>query len=261
MGKLFREEKEEYGDLLGECNRIIEHYKVRYKDDGLTYLPGKNKEHHEIEVETRLVVSGNKIRFTGHLDKLAKDKEGRVFVMDHKSHKKIPDEAARYNDLQLVTYLWLLPESGYPKADGVLWDYLRTKPPTVPEVLKNGSLTKRANLDTDYDTYLKAITDNKLDPADYKEILDLLKSQGVDNYFLRVKLPSPTKEMIRNVIEDFKSTIDEMIYATKKNRFVRNMTRECSWCSMYNLCQAELRGLDSSFIRKADYKEREDNGH
>lgn len=258
-GKLFKEEQEEYGDLIGECRRIVQNYQGVYQNDGLTYLPGKNGEHHEIEVEVRFEVDGTRIKFTGHLDKLPQDKKGRIFVMDHKTHKVIPDESARYNDLQLVTYLWLLPQSGFPEASGVLWDYLRTKPPTVPEVLKNGSLTKRQNIDTDYDTYMKAIKDNNLDPSDYQEILDRLKGEGYNRYFQRVFLPSPPKAMIDNVVEDFKSTILDIRDVSRRNSYTRNMTKDCSRCSMYSLCQAELRGLDSSFIRKAEYVESDHN--
>ena len=255
-GKLFKAEQTEYGDLISECRRIVLNYQARYKGDGLNYLPGKNGEKHEIEVETRFEVDGTRVRFTGHIDKMPQD-GNHILVMDHKSHKVIPDESARYNDLQLITYLWLLPLSGFKPAVGVLWDYLRTKPPTVPEVLKNGTLTTRKNIDTDYDTYHKAIIDNGLNPSDYQEQLDRLQAEGSDNYFLRVKIPAPPKAMIENMVDDFKATIAEMIFAEKTGRFTRNMSKDCSWCSKYSLCQAELRGLDSSFIRKADYKERE----
>jgi hypothetical protein len=52
------------------------------------------------------------------------------------------------------------------------------------------------------------------------------------------------------------------INALGKDIHDRNMTRDCSWCSYYNLCQAELRGLDSEFVKKTQYivEEKEDNG-
>lgn len=254
-GKLFKEEQEMYGDLIGECRRIVQKYEQIYKNDGLTYLKGKNGERHEIEVETRFTIDGTRVKFTGHLDKLPQDKQGRIFVMDHKSHKTIPDEIARYNDLQLVTYLWLLPQSDFPEASGVLWDYLRTKPPAIPETLKAGGLTKRANIDTDFDTYMGAIKANNLDPADYSEILGKLKSEGHARYFQRVQLPKPPKALIENVVADFKSTILEMRDCSRRNEFTRNMTKDCGHCGMYSLCQAELRGLDISFIVKSEYQE------
>jgi hypothetical protein len=255
-GKLFKAEQEEYGDIIGEVERIVTNYKKLYKGDGLTYLKGKDGNPYEIQVETEFTIDGVKVHFTGHIDKLVRDPEERTLVLDHKSHKAIPDVNARYNDLQLLTYVWLLPLSGLPKADGVLWDYLRTKPPTVPEVLKNGSLTKRANLDSDLQTYLQAIQDNKLDPADYQEVLDRFKAEGGNRYFERVIVPAPPKALIDNMVSDFKTTIVQIHDVTKSGNFVRNMSRDCNRCEFYNLCQTELRGIDSSFIRKQDYKER-----
>lgn len=258
-GKLFKAEQEEYGDIVGEVERIVTRYKKVYKDDGLTYLKGKDGFPYEILVETDFKAGNIDVHFTGHLDKLVKDNEGRVLVLDHKSHKVIPDVNARYNDLQLLTYIWLLPLSGLPKAQGVLWDYLRTKSPTVPEVLKNGQLTKRANLDSDYDTYLQAIKDNNLNESDYTDVLERFKAEGGNRYFERVIVPAPQKEMIDNMVSDFKQTIIQIHDVTKSGGFTRNMSRDCNRCEFYNLCQAELRGLDSKFIRKQEFKERKDD--
>lgn len=255
-GKLFKAEQEEYGDLLGECERIVNKYRTLYKDDGLKYLKGKDGNPFEIEVETEFKLPGINVHFTGHIDKLPQDRDGKILVLDHKSHKSIPGPDARYNDFQLLTYIWLLPLSGLPKADGVLWDYLRTKPPTVPEVLKNGSLTRRANLDSDYDTYLETLQENNLNPEDYKDVLDRFKAEGGNRYYERVKLPAPQKELVENMVSDFKKTIIQIVDDTKKGHFVRNMGRDCGRCSFYNLCQMELRGYDTEFIRKSSYRPR-----
>ena len=254
FGKLFKEEREEYGDILGECSRIVDNYTAHYKDDGLTYRCGTDGKPYEIEVKAEFKIDDYKIKFQGHIDKLVQDEKDRLLVMDHKSHRVIPDSSARFNDLQLLTYVWLLPQSNIAlEADGVLWDYLRTKPPTIPEQLKNGKLTVRANLDTDYNTYLGEINRLKLDPADYAETLDRLKSQGLTRYFERIILPAPGKEMIKNVVSDFKETIHQIIDANNRGTYVRNMSKECSWCEFHSLCSAELRGLDTSFILKHEY--------
>jgi hypothetical protein len=256
--KLFSEEKEEYGDVIGEVRRIVNNYKVLYHRDGLTYLKDKDSGlPYEIQVQTEFMIGRLKVRFSGHIDKYVQDGDGHRLVLDHKSHKAIPMVDARYNDLQLLTYVWLLPQSGYDAPHGVLWDYLRTKPPTIPEILKSGELTKRANLDSDYKTYMQAIKDNGLDPDNYKEVLDRFKAEGGNRYFERVKLPKPPKAMIDSVVNDFKQTIIQIQDATKRGHFVRDMSRDCKGCEFYELCQAEIRGLDASYIRKANYKERE----
>lgn len=243
--KLFREEKEMYGDIIGECRRIFEGYARAYKDDPLQM----------VRTEALVTVDlGSDIRFIGYVDKIAKDKRGLLWVLDHKTHKAIPNEDARFQDLQLVFYVWAWNEQ-YPNeaVSGIIWDYLRTKPPAIPELLKNGELSQRANIDTDYVTYLRAIKDNKLDPDDYADILKQIKRRE-GGFFRRVQLPHPSTKMIEQIVKEAKDTAIEM--RNLGGVLVdRNMTRDCPHdCDMFEICQAELRGLDANFIRKAHYK-------
>lgn len=257
-GKLFREEKEYYGDIIGEVKRIVSKYEVIYANDGFKYHLGSDGRPYEITV---LVELSPGIVFTGHIDKYPKDKEGRYWDMDHKSHKNIPLPEDRYADLQQVFYMWAAPLSGLPKATGVIWDYLRTKPPSIPEQLKNGELSKRKNMDTDYDTYMGEVTRLKLNPKDYKEILDPLKKRGTFDFFQRVRLPMPPKALIENVVEDARTTAIK-IHKHGGVRPVRSINKmECPRCEFYHLCQAEFRGMDASFIRKSEYQIQKEPRH
>ena len=230
---LWDEEKTRYPNP-DDLELMYFRYLSKYENDGLKYN-GKS----EIEV----VVEHQGIVFKGIIDKLPEDQAGRTFVMDHKTHKVIPDENKRFADLQTVLYWWALAENGQ-KTNGVLWDYIRTKPPTQPELLKKGGLTRRKDLDSDYETYLAAITENGLDPADYQVELERLK----DNvFFKRVYLPHPSAELVTNVVEDFFTTAREIENSTSK---ARNMNQDCTNCSFFQLCQAEVRGIDGSFIKK-----------
>lgn len=265
-GKLFNEEKEYYGDIIGEVDRIANKYASIYADDGFTYLTpptimGDGEEHIGMPFELPVRVELAKgIVFTGHIDKMPKDKHGRVWDLDHKSHKNIPGPEDRFSDLQQVFYQWAMPLSGYPKPTGVIWDYVRTKPPTVPEELKKGGLTKRQNLDTDYETYLAEVTRLKLNPKDYQEILKPLKERGHMDFFQRVLLPSPNKDLVKNVVEDAITSAKEM-YEKGGVSKVRTVTRECKGCEFYALCSAEFRGLDADFIRKTEYQTQKDPRH
>lgn len=251
-GNLFREEIEEYGDLLGDIEYMIERYSRVYVGDGLTYLKGKDGKRSEIELEVEIAPG---IVFMGHIDKLVKDESGRVWDMDHKSHRVIPGPEDRFADLQQVFYMWAAPLSGYPKLAGVIWDYIRTKKPAVPEVLKSGELSQRKNIDTDYETYLGAIRENKLNPADYNETLARLKPRGHIDFFERVRLPNPPKELVRNVVQDMVTSSKEIKqFRARGKEPVRNVTRNCKGCEFYELCQAEYRGLDANFIRKSRYE-------
>lgn len=246
--RLFRAEKEYYGDILGECDRIFKGYIAHWADDPLKF----------VRAEALVTVDlGSDIRFIGYVDKIAEDKRKLLWILDHKSHKFIPNDEVRFSDLQTVFYVWAWnTQSPKDPVSGIIWDYLRTKPPTVPEVLKSGELTRRENLDSDYATYLKAIKDNKLDPDDYEDELKRLRKKE-SKFYKRVPLPNPNPAMIEQIVTEAKNTAIEIrnlggVLAD------RNMTRECPHdCDFFELCQAELRGLDSNFVRKATYEVRE----
>ena len=142
------------------------------------------------------------------------------------------------------------------KIDGVCWDYARSKPSTVPEVLKNGQLSKRKNLDCDPYTYLKTVRANNLNDADYVDMLELLEGKE-DTFFERVFLPLPGTEMIVEVVSDFLQTAAEIQAKREDGRCARSMSSwNCNSCDFRPLCEAEVRGLDSDYIRKSEYVER-----
>ena len=239
--KLWDEERENYPSPE-DLTRLYVRYCQHYANETLDYK-GMS--------ETEIITEYQGIKFKGILDKQPRDKFGREFVMDHKTHKVIPDENHRFADLQTVLYYWAKKQNG-DKVDGIIWDYIRTKPPTVPELLKSGGLSKRANIDSDYDTYLGEIEKRNLDPRDYSDILEKLKK---NTFFKRIVLPGPSPELVDNVVEEFFTTAREIESSTSKSR---NMTRNCSSCSYFQLCQAEVRGLDSEFIRKQMFTLREE---
>jgi RecB family exonuclease len=249
--KLFNEEKAELGDLPTELENIMVSYFKFYENDGLTY-PVR---HRGLMSEFPVIVDlDNETQFVGYVDKIPQDPEGRNWVMDHKSCKSIPQESSRFADYQLLIYHWLLPQLGYPKPDGVIWDYIRKKAPTVPELLKAGGLSRAKSIDTTYDVYM-ATVDRLLGPEarpEYEEFAQTLKGRE-EKFFRRIYLPHPNSSMVDTVVGDLMTSIKE-IREKGPTATTRSMTKDCSWCSYYNLCQAELRGLDSDFIRKAEYK-------
>lgn len=244
--ELFREEREEYGEnFIEDIHRVWDGYERTYENDGWKY------EASEEEIVTEL---NNNIIYKGHLDKRIIWRDRR-WIVDHKSHKTIPDETNRFNQYQILLYLWCynreVPKAN--RAEGLIWDYLRTKPPTIPERLKSGELTQRANLDTDYFTYVQELKRLRLDPKPYANYLNSLKQKSPTKFYLRVPLPEPSREMTMSVVDDFKQTAKEMKEASG---FPRHMDRACSYCEYYRLCSAELRGLDHKFIEKTEFEEK-----
>jgi len=243
-GTLFKEEQEMYGeDFLRNIERVYQGYLREYDDTDLEYLSS------EEFVSTPLV---GDILFQGHIDKRV-HKDGRMWIMDHKTHKNIPTEEQRFNDYQLLMYVWAYnrEHSKGDQVEGVIWDYIRTKPPTIPEVLKAGGLSQAKNIDTDVYTYTKELVRLRLDQKPYKVFLAELSKRSQHKFYQRVLLPAPSRAMTDSVVKDFTET-SQIMHGLPV--YPRSPSRDCSWCEYYRLCTAELRGLDHKFIRQSEYK-------
>ena len=241
---LFQEEQELYGEsFLDDIARVYQGYLRHWDDTNIEYLAS------EEFLSTQLV---GDILFQGHLDKRI-FKDGRMWVMDHKSHKHIPTVDQRFNDYQQLLYVWAYnrEHSRGDQIDGVIWDYIRTKPPTIPEKLKSPNFSQAKNLDTDVYTYTKALVAGGANPKFYKNFLAELEKRQKDRFYQRVFLPAPSRAMVDCVVKDFTET-SQIMHGLKV--YPRSPSRDCSWCEYYRLCSAELRGLDHKFIRKSEYK-------
>ena len=265
-GKLFEEERAYYGQLLDNCWDLYEGYEKCWETEKLRYVLVEHQiGPHQLTDETW---------FTGKLDGLAIDKHGRFWIVEHKTHKKYPDEGVRLSNMQVLIYAWGLEQEGeliiaiakalgylpedYDepfKVAGIIWDYIKTDPPTKPERLKNGRLSTRKNIDTDYDNYVKAIIANGEDPEDpyYEDILDTLANRGAV-YYKRIYLPIQ-RTTIGGVLNTFKRASLQIHHL--KDHPSRNLAKECGWCSFQSLCMVEVKGLDSSFVREAEFTNRQ----
>lgn len=248
-GQLFESEREFYGErFMDDIWRIYRGYVRTYKDNSWRVQSTEGK------VQTQLT---SKIEFEGHYD-LAVLASRRRWLVDRKSHKVIPTAEERFNNFQLLLYAeaWNREHPRSNQVDGIIWDYIRTKAPTIPEVLKSGALTRRKDLDTDVFTYRKAIRDNELDEDAYTLVLRDIEQRSIDRFYQRVSLPIPSKEITKIVVDEFVQTAEMM--RTSKH-FPRNATYTCNRCEFYSLCTAELSGINAKFVEKSDYEEREED--
>lgn len=250
---MLKEEQGMYGDVIGDLRRIFNAYERYYEKEEYTVVASE---------DPILTTLKDDIKFVGYIDKRVKDDNDQMWIKDHKSCSSIPDDDTRFSDYQLILYPWAWNKD-HPgqEVSGIIWDYVRTKPPTIPELLKKGGLTKRMDIDTDHHTYLDTIYKNDLNPKHYKEILTHLKNKK-STFFRRIVLPIPPKRTVDTIVTDFRTSVMEIESLSKTDSGkIRSMTYNCKQCEFYQLCQAEIRGLDSDFIRKTDYIEREPEEH
>lgn len=240
--KLFIEEQEELGDIIGNAGRIIEGY-IKKWGDKLPFISVEEK------IKGIKFIEGTSltIKTDGVID------DNGYWLIEHKSTKKFtPDQLSLFNP-QGILYIWGLRQVGI-KVKGILWDYIRTRPPTIPRVLKDGTVSRKASVDTDYDTYLDTIIASGNEPKEYQEMLDMLQNKG-GIFYRRTPLivPEPT---IKLIIADLKQTAMEI--SRLQNYPTRNIsTITCRGCQFRRLCEATLNNIDVDFIRKKNFKRRE----
>jgi len=245
--KFFEEEREEHGDIVGNCERLFLSYVETYKNDDLIY------EESEIFVATDLA---DDLRFIGYIDKIAVDQHKRRWIVDHKFMKNIPDAESRFHELQMIYYIWAWnrwkPDQ---PVDGIMWDYVRTTPPTMPDILKSGELSQKASLRCDRRTYEKEIKRLGLDPKPYQPFLEKLQKKD-SMFFDRVFLPAPSKKQLDQVVADFRTTA--LMIRHLKGIAPKSMSKfNCQGCQYKQICEAEIRGLDANFVKKKHFKKKE----
>ena len=248
---LFEEQREELGDLPDECLRIMRSY-LRY---------WKNEDQFLIPVDSELdeiVTLPNGLEFHIIVDLIMEDRRtGILWPFDHKSRKSFESSDNMLLDPQLSNYYWALRIMGYKPLGGVVYNEIRTKPPTVPKLTaRTGQLSRRRNIDTDVYTFMSQIKRYGFDPSDYADILRHLARTEHERFFRRVKLPKDPP-LLRTMRRELVYSAREIANAERANAFPRSFNKQCRWdCDFRNICIAELMGGDISSMIKMNFRRR-----
>lgn len=240
----FKEEIAEIGDIPRMVEELMENYQALYDEDGLTYLG--NEVHFELPLMPGVVIEG-------YLDALVEDEAGCVWPKETKTYKRNPDYDFLLLNTQSAIYTWAVMEMGY-KPKGTLWDIVRAKEPSRPAFTQKGEISKKGIDSTPY-TVRKALREMGKDPKDYQDLIDKV---SFDDFFRRYPV-RVNHTVVKGIMEDFKSTAKE-IQKQGHKLCDRNLGKGCSWCDYKPLCQAELMGLDTKYIRKKQFEIAEKEG-
>lgn len=244
-GKMFRKEREMYGNLIEDIRDIMTDYFIYWKDDFKPIKHDGRYSEHEFRIEL-----DDGLWFTGKLDTVGKAK-GMRWLGEHKSFKRMPSEDERWRSVQAAVYFRATEEMGFKPLDGVMWDYISSKPCNVPgETTKTGRISQ-ARIDTLPTRLKRWCKEEKLDRADYKKLFTEAK-QNRRNRFIR--LYSPVKpRVVDNIWDDFVDTAVEIrdFFGKKKDQ---NIGRHCSWCDYQPLCKAEATGSDLDWLLEREYQ-------
>jgi hypothetical protein len=258
-------EKEDLGDLPTECLRLLRSYLWHYGANKTDPFHGWKVLGAEVTLEAVWPDSEDGLDiYRCRVDLLVEDQWG-LLIVDHKTHGQLPDHTFRMLDAASPLYVWAARESGYD-VRGFQWNYIKTKPPTVPRMVYVGTKRERlseAAIDTDYPTYLRAIRSYGLPETEepYASRLRSLKSQrwnpdlpNTSPFFLRSTLEKDDDQIARVVATSMR-TRDRMHDDFDDYELTeRNMGRPCSWCSFSGLCTTEMAGGIGDHIRRQQYR-------
>lgn len=245
--KLNVEEQALNADIIDLCKVLVRGWVNRWRK-GPYEMIWVEKEF-EVEVEPGVI-------FVGKIDGRAREKKTkREWLVEHKTCKRMPDESIRMYDVQTPLYTSILEEVGEEPVTGVIWDYVRTKMPVVPELLKSGvGLSQRKGIDSLPEIYLREIARHGLNEDDYH---DTIQSLNDESFYRRIPYNVP-KSQSKRLREELIITSHYLQDLETKKDFCRNLTRDCSWCDYRDLCYAELRGDDVSYMLKHNFEVRDE---
>lgn len=268
--KLFDEEKERLGLDPEDIVRLMESYFWHYGDPAYSGYAWKV---HEVELTLEAELPNGHL-FRGRLDLLVEDDYG-FWVVDHKTHKRLPDWDYRMLDEQSPLYIWAAREMGIP-VRGFIWNYLSTAGITVPRVVQDGTRFYKRDGESDYPTYARRVREelakgtppvflsNPADKAAVKQELARLKAQRwvpgavpTSPHFRR-DLIEKSDDLIKRVLTAAVHTSDRMhAYDFSNPDAVERNVSTCAkgfLCSYRSLSMADLVTGNSEMTKKREYQ-------
>lgn len=243
--KHFAEEIVELGDIPAMVKALMENYQEYYEEEPYDYI--SCEQYFELPL-----IQG--VDLIGYIDAIVSE-EGNpknVWGKEIKTYSKTPDRDFLVMNNQSSLYMWALEKLGFP-VKGMLWDIIRAKEPTKPRLTAGGKLSQ-ARIDSTPLSLRKGIIELGLDPKEYE---DFISTGDYSNYLYRFPIRK-NDQVIQTILEDTKSTAKDIRDRGEELRD-RNLGKECAWCSYKDICQAEMLGLDTSYIIKKHYTHREEN--
>lgn len=258
FGQLFDEERDYYGDLPAEIFHLMESYEWHYALDPWKVLET------EFTLETEWP-DGSIYRCK--VDMLVETQYG-LYLVDHKSHKTLPQLGFRLLDGQSALYLWCGIRNKIP-LEGFIWNYIKWKPPTIPKLVDRDRRLSRTSIETDYPTYTRALKKYKAEHPDtfkitkeYVEKQRALKAQQYRHgelqqspFFLRAVLEKDKDMLMRIAREHYLTTRRMNEYDFRPEAPVeRIIDRSCEFmCSYTDVCTVELLGGNIKPLIKQNY--------
>lgn len=208
----------------------------------------------EIEKRFTLDLPGIPVKLTGAFDLIIEDLEhGGLWIVDHKFLGRMPDPKHLEMDDQMTAYIWICHRVGIP-VRGVIYNVIKKKAPTLPLILKNGTVSQNKLQDTTLELYKAAIDSIGGDYADYISMLTFLENKP--NNFIQRHEVTRNKHELNGFYDLLMMEITEM--SDSKTFIYPNPGYTCQWCKFQTLCKCQSEQGDTEMTKKLMYRVKED---
>lgn len=261
---------EDAQELADECYNILLSYEWVYQDSKLKPI------HAELTVERPLF--GGTALYRGRIDLIVEDEYGDIWLLDHKTHARIPDWRYRELAFQNYSYLWAVKKSpsyaalGIPQPKGFIYDYCKTGAIKTPTFTQSGKISRtlkpsgttlpvfrewlRSNnmLTTVSGRDLLAIED-EVERAYVEDFLVELKARDYSDLFRRDTMQFSAAQS-RRQLKSFLTTTKRMLqYSWDDPDCIERNLHACSgfMCNYKDLTISDLMHGDSSMEQATRY--------
>ena len=234
-----------------EVNELVEDYLAYWQ--GHEEAPGPwTTENTEVKVcwEVRPGVT-----LTATIDRLAKDREGKLWIWERKSTQDIPDSDWRTVDPQTMLQYMIARHEGLP-VSGIVFDYICTRPGRVPRITQQGKLYQSDENMSTRGRYW-AVAEEKLRKAGQGDTyINLFRERIVADgqWFQRyVTLRPDDNGML--TLQDVAQMLRHIYSAQERGYYPRSINLlDCRlFCPYGKLCMAEYQLGHRSEARREEY--------
>lgn len=235
-----------------ECQRLLEAYFARYGTDN----PTKPYRIVASEITFRIPIDEVlDLWLMGTIDRVCIDNDGNVLPLEIKTYRQTPKRENWSYNFQTHSYALALSRLIRQPVRMALYDGVRKKGPTEPQILKSGAVSRKW-IDTTYDEYIRCVRSahrGKV-PVEYSDILNRLRARDrspMNAFVTRFRIP-----LLASALEQ---TEDALIIAAREMAHSPTIipTKDwqgCPMCRLKDLCDAEYAGEDLTPLIAMNYQ-------
>lgn len=196
-----------------------------------------------VECEFRIPLRAG-IELVGTFDRIVKDEYGLYWIEDYKTTAAIQTDKLEF-DIQAGIYTLAAENVLGFGFEGVIWTQFAKRVPSVPAILKNGSVSKSKTQATTYEIYRRTLKEVYGEiPQEYIPILNHFASleNAEGNQFIRSTKIFWSYERVNSLYREINAMVDDIL---RTENYYPNFTRDCVWdCPFKAPCIAKDEGID-----------------